>query len=283
MYGYRHEFHAGNAADVVKHTTLVTLAMALQRKTGGYCYLDTHAGSGLYSLTAPAAQKCHEFRQGIGRLWTNAGSPPPEISAYLDLVRSFNPDGALRQYPGSPALMHALARAQDRLILCEGSAPIQARLHRLFQNDRRVATHHQDGYLALKAFLPPPEHRALVLIDPAYETVEEYHRVVATGLTTAIQRWPATVVLLWYPLMEPARVRGLQRAIRHTGIPDIIAGELLTGPEGQAGYRLQGCGLCVVNPPWGFEERFGVWLAWLAGRLAESPGGGSARVTRMSP
>ena len=125
--------------------------------------------------------------------------------------------------------------------------------------------------------------RLLNKCKPSNEGCQEYHRVVATGLTTAIQRWPATVVMLWYPIMELARTRGLQRAIHDTGIPDILAGELLTGPVTQSGYRLQGCGLCVVNPPWGFEERFEALLAWLAGFLAESPGSGGYRVMRLSP
>src|SRR5581483_7405736 len=170
---YRHGYHAGNFADVVKHLILTLLLKALAHKPAPWAYIDTHAGAGRYDLAAPEPLKTAEYRDGIGRLWA-ANDLPEECVDYLNLVRALNPDGALRYYPGSPWIAHALRRSHDRLVLAERQPQECARLKAVFARAERVSIHCADGVAGIKAWVPPAERRGVVLIDPPYERPAEW-------------------------------------------------------------------------------------------------------------
>lgn len=277
MLGYRHLFHAGNLADVLKHSVLALLVQALARKPAPFFFLDTHAGAGRYDLTAPEAARHAEFRDGIGRLWGRAAAAPPALAPYLESVRALNPGCAgararLRAYPGSPRLVRHLARPGDRLVLCELHPSDQVRLRAEFAGDRQVGVHRRDGYEALKAFLPPPERRGLVLVDPAYERADEWRRVAA-GVLTAGRRWPGGVLAAWYPLMAGAQHLGLLAQIAQAGLPEVLVAELGVRPADSPG-GLNGSGLVVVNPPWQVDAALAEVLPWIHRRLSPTGEGG---------
>jgi len=251
MLSYRHGFHAGNHADVFKHLVLLQLLRALQRKDKAFCVLDTHAGAGRYDLQAPFAQKNCEFASGIGRLWSQPALSA-ELSDYVQQVRALNPDGALRWYPGSPRLARALLRPQDRLILTERHPTEYAALQQEFADDRQVAVHQTDGYGALKAFLPPPERRGLVLLDPAYELQDEWNRLRA-ALQLIRRRWATGILAVWYPLLDRTTDQRWHQALQALTIPALLCAELELYPEnGPPGLR--GSGMLLMNPPWQLDE-----------------------------
>lgn len=276
---YRHLYHAGNFADVMKHVLLVELVAALQRKEKGFLYVDTHAGRGRYDLEAAAKGdtliRRPEWPEGIGRLWQeNAG--PPSVGRYLRLVREFdrqagNLTGSPRFYPGSPSLVRRLARPVDRLVVCERHPAEQAALRELFAREEGTEVREADGYAALRAVLPPPERRALVLLDPPYEAADEFFLLLA-ALREGLRRFPRGVFAVWYPLTERARADEFLAAVRGETPPPCLAAELsIAGPA--AGLKMRGCGLLVVNPPWQFDAAAGEILAHLGRVLAQAPGG----------
>jgi 23S rRNA (adenine2030-N6)-methyltransferase len=278
---YRHHFHAGNFADVMKHALLVQLITALQKKEKGYLYLDTHAGRGGYDLevaaTGDSLARKPEWPEGIGRLLNSECDPPPVLTDYLDLVRDFDQRGGnlqpgLRFYPGSPWIAHRLARFQDRLVLCERHPEECGALRMEFNRAPRVSVQETDGYVALRAMLPPPERRALILIDPPYEAQNEFAQI-AESLREGLVRFPTGVFAVWYPLTGRARVDEFFASIRSLNPPPTIAVELGIAGEPSA-VTLKGCGLVVINPPWKFEEEAASLLAFLAQALAQAPGGG---------
>lgn len=279
---YRHHFHAGNFADVMKHVLLVQLVRALQKKEKGFLALDTHAGRGRYDLAAAATgdslARKPEWPDGIGRLWTRADLPPA-VAEYVDLVREFDrrarslpaPDKKQPQfYPGSPWLLRLAARPQDRLGLCEKHPEEAAHLRDEFERTLGVSVHTMDGYGALRGMLPPPERRALVLIDPPFEAQDEFAQVAA-ALAEGLQRFPSGVFALWYPLTERARVDEFFAAVQRLSPVPTLAAELLIAGE-QAPMKMRGCGLVVLNPPWQFDREAEPLLAYLAETLAQAPG-----------
>ena len=273
MLSYRHIYHAGNFADVFKHVVLVQLFRALARKDAACLVLDTHAGVGRYDLAADEAQKNREFAEGVLRL-PGCADAPKAVRDYLSLVRAEN-DGrdVLAYYPGSPRLLRALMRPQDRLVLSELHKSDHAQLKRLFAGDRQVAVHLQDGYQGLKAFLPPKEKRGLVLIDPPYERKDEYERVAAS-LQLAWRRWPTGVYALWYPVMSRSLVARFHAAVAATGIRRILRTELCI-EEADERTRFAGSGLLIVNPPWALHEEIDAVLPWLWRCLAPEGRGGT--------
>ncbi|MBS0632932.1 MAG: 23S rRNA (adenine(2030)-N(6))-methyltransferase RlmJ [Verrucomicrobia bacterium] len=284
---YRHHFHAGNFADVMKHALLTRLVRALQKKEKGFLYLDTHAGRGGYDLTLAATgdtlERKPEWPEGIGRI---GGGPdaavktaaPAELADYLTLVRELNrargvPEGGLRFYPGSPLVVAALARPQDRLALCEKQPAECAALREELQFTPGAQVREMDGYVAVRAMLPPPERRALVLIDPPFEVQDEFAQIAA-ALAEGLRRLPGGVFAVWYPLTERARVDAFFAALQALKPPPTLALELaVAGPF--APMKLKGCGLVVVNPPWQFDREARPMLEWLAQELAQAPGGGA--------
>lgn len=270
---YRHAFHAGNFADVMKHVCLVALLRGLARKDSASFYLDTHAGAGDYDLTATPAQKTGEYRQGIARLLNAPGPLPPVLVDYLDVVRPLVGDGnAPRRYPGSPLIATALARPQDRLVACELNPLEFEALKATCQGP--ISAQKADGYQALKALLPPRERRGLTLIDPPYERPDEFTRI-PHELAAAHRRFATGIYALWYPLKDEAPVAGLKRALKATGLRRLLMVELRLTPLLQGGV-LHGCGVLVLNPPWGFAEQMQAAMPVLAKIL--SPDTGTATI-----
>jgi len=266
---YRHAFHAGNFADVFKHTVLALLLKSLARKDAPFCYLDTHAGAGRYDLLNEAAQKTGEYRDGIERLWNNP--PLSGLEDYLAAVRAMNPAGTLRYYPGSPAIARHLLRSQDRMVLVEQHPEEYERLKAEFANDRRATVQRQDGYAALKAFLPPREKRGLVLIDPPYESTDEYAQAVE-GLRVAYARWSTGVYAIWYPIKDRAPIQGFHRQLTASGIRKMLVAEFCPYPVDSA-FRLNGSGIVIVNPPWQVDEVLDPLLPRLLEKLRRHPSG----------
>jgi 23S rRNA (adenine2030-N6)-methyltransferase len=287
---YRHHFHAGNFADVLKHAVLLRLLFALQRKEKGFLYLDTHAGRGRYDLevaaTGDSLARRPEWPEGIGRLWSQPGLPA-EVADYVAWVRQCDqrsgalPGGAApRFYPGSPWLAQAVARPQDRLILVEKHADEVAHLRNEFACAARVGVRAGDGYAALRAELPPLERRALVLMDPPFEAQDEFAQM-ADALAEGLRRMPATVFALWYPLTQRARVDGFFDSLSALRLPPTLAVELAVAGE-YSHLRMRGCGVVVVNPPWQLDAELRRLVASLAPLLAQEPGA-AGRVEWLVP
>jgi 23S rRNA (adenine2030-N6)-methyltransferase len=268
---YRHAFHAGSFADCMKHALLVWLIDALQAKPAPIFVLDTHAGAGRYTLETGPARRTGEWRQGIERL---IEMPPPALERYLGFIRT------LGLYPGSPALIRAMLRPDDRLACCELHQDDVFQLRRLFARDPQVAVHQRDGWEALGGLLPPKERRGLVLIDPPYENPDEFSDVVA-GLATAHARFGTGVLAAWYPIKHRAPVRGFFTALQQSGMRDIVAAELCLR-EPVLPDRLNGCGLVVVNPPFRFERDAPPLLQALLEQVGRNERGGYAAVIRIA-
>jgi 23S rRNA (adenine2030-N6)-methyltransferase len=268
---YRHAFHAGNQGDCLKHALLVWLLTALRTKEKPFFVLDTHAGSGRYDLSGPEASRTGEWRTGIARLLPD---PPAALAGYVRLVES------LGLYPGSPALIRALLRPDDRLACCELHPEAHAALRAAFSRDPAVAIHRRDGWEALRGLLPPAQRRGLVLIDPPYERDDEMDRLIE-GLCLAAARFSGGVLAAWYPIKHRAPVRALHDRLRDSGLRDIVAAELcLRAPTDAA--RLNGSGLLVVRPPYRFEAEAAPILAALLDRLADGEPGATADIVRIA-
>ena len=266
---YRHAYHAGNFADVVKHAALSRLVEYLKLKDKAFRVIDTHAGTGLYDLSSQEAQKTGEWLDGIGRLLETkpSGEAQALLAPYLEAVRAINPGGGVKKYPGSPLIVRHLLRPQDRLSAIELHPQDFQRLKTLFAGDFQVRAIELDGWLSLGAHLPPKEKRGLVLVDPPFEQEGEFDRLV-DGLTRAHRRWPNGIYALWYPIKDRAAVARFRRELQGTGIPKIldVVFEVRSPSRGE---RLDGSGLVVVNPPFVFESEMRVLLPELNKALAE--------------
>lgn len=254
MFSYRHGFHAGNHADVLKHVILVQLLKHLAAKDKPFMVVDTHAGAGAYSLDPGSyAAKNAEFDTGIGRLWSQV-HPPGLLSDYLTEVRKFNREGALHSYPGSPQLALQLTTALDPLHLFELHPTESALLADYFHSaGRRVKVHAKDGFDGLKSVLPPPSRRALVLIDPSYEDKDDYARVIATA-RDALQRFPTGVYAVWYPQVARRESHGLSARLQGLAAGKWLHASLTVKAPPADGLGLFGSGVFVFNPPWTLHE-----------------------------
>jgi 23S rRNA (adenine2030-N6)-methyltransferase len=277
---YLHSFHAGNPADVLKHALLVRLVRALQRKEKGFVFVDTHAGRGAYDLSdaSEAGTKARkpEWPEGIGRLWDRSDAPA-EVLDYLEVVRGYdrsrgNLTSMPRFYPGSPRIVRLISREQDRLELWEKHPAECAALRSAFSGERRVSFHEADGYGAMKACLPPAERRGLVLIDPPYESADEW-REVSYALAEGIRRFPGGTYAIWYPLTARARVDRFLDSLKAAGFPAFTA-ELVLDPDSP---KMQGCGVVVANPPWRFDAEARSVLDYLGHVLARAGVSGDVR------
>ena len=268
---YRHAFHAGNASDCMKHALLVWLLHALARKPAPMFVLDTHAGLGLYDLMAGPAERTGEWRDGIAKLLHD---PPEPLAAYLAVVQK------LGLYPGSPAIVRALLREHDRLACCELQPDDCAVLRRWAARDGQTSVHLRDGYEAIGALLPPRQARGLVLIDPPYEAPGEFDRVLA-ALRTGAARWGYAVYAAWYPIKHRSPVTTFLEGVRLAGLRDVVVAELCwrepTDPN-----RLNGCGLLLRNPPFGFEAAAQPILDALLARLGTREPGEQASIRRIT-
>jgi 23S rRNA (adenine2030-N6)-methyltransferase len=279
---YRHHFHAGNFADVLKHALLLPLLRGLQRKEKGFLHLDTHAGRARYDLAAAergdSLARKPEWPDGIGRLWVR-NDLPGGLADYVEQVRAFDErqhtpgdrSSGPRFYPGSPWLAQALARPQDRLAFCELHPEEFSVLRSELDFEARARIQALDGYTAIRALLPPPEKRALVLIDPPFEEANEHARIIE-GLGAGLKRLPGATFAIWYPLTERAKADAFLRDLVELEPPPAWTAELtIAGP--QAAVKMKGCGLAVVNPPWQVDREVEAMLPFLARALEQSPGG----------
>jgi 23S rRNA (adenine2030-N6)-methyltransferase len=266
---YRHAFHAGNHADVFKHLTLARLIALLSRKEAPFAYLDSHAGVGLYDLHGDQASRTGEWLDGIARLWDDTDSPALTAD-YLRVVHELNPDGQLRYYPGSPELARRLTRPQDRLHLNEKHPEDGRLLKDNMAGDRRVAVHLGEGWHVPRALLPAKEKRALLLIDPPFEQVDELQRCTQ-AMQEAIARMRQAVVAIWYPIKDQRQLKRFYQDLAKTGAPKLLRAELMVHPADNA-LGLNGSGLAIANPPWGLEEELKELLPWLSEALQQSKG-----------
>lgn len=267
---YRHAFHVGNHADVLKHAVLLFCLDALRRKPAPFAVLDTHAGRGLYDLDGEASQRSPEWRRGVGRLW-NRTDAPPMIARYLAAVRAFNANGVLRTYPGSPALAASNLREHDALMACELHPEEHAALRRTLPRDPRVQMHARDGWEALAALLPLPQRRGLVLIDPPYEAADELTRT-ARALAPALKRFGHGVYLWWRPLKAESALDAADAEARAQGARESLRADLWVAPPQRDG-KLAGSSLFLINPPFGLDGALREALPWLAAALSQDGGG----------
>lgn len=270
---YQHAFHAGNFADVHKHIVLTRVLDYLRQKPAAFRVIDTHAGAGRYDLFGPQAARSSEWRDGIGRLFAMPRSGAAGIDAaqaliapYLAIVAALNPSGTLRLYPGSPLLVKALLRRQDRLIACELEPSAAASLKAVLRGDARARALAFDGWMALFANIPPKERRGLIVIDPPYEESSNFARLSNT-LAQAHRKWANGVYLSWYPIKAREAPEALARRLRRLSVPKILRCELTIAPP-RADGALAGSGLIIVNPPFPLERELRVILPVLTRLLA---------------
>ncbi|MCP4617607.1 MAG: 23S rRNA (adenine(2030)-N(6))-methyltransferase RlmJ [Bradyrhizobium sp.] len=252
---YRHAFHAGNFADVIKHIVLTRILLYLREKPAAFRVIDTHAGAGLYDLTGNEAQRSGEWLTGIARIVQARFSQQalPLLTPYLDIIRAFNSGAELKAYPGSPLIARAMLRPQDRLTACELEPGARKQLIDALRRDDQARVVDLDGWTALTAFVPPNERRGLVVIDPPFEASNEFEQL-ASGFRAAFQKWPTGAYLLWYPVKSRRAADTLAREVAQATAGAKPAGKCLrlefsVAPQ-EAGGPLASTGLLMVNPPW---------------------------------
>ncbi len=269
MLSYRHAYHAGNHADVLKHLVVVRCVRYLRRKDRPLCYVDTHAAAGGYSLLADESQKCCEYQSGIEKLWQQ-NDLPESVADYRNLVAEYNQHQHLSRYPGSPWLAAKVLSKQDALWLHELHPNEAESLKATFSRDRRIKVVAGDGYQGSVALMPPPQRRGLVLIDPSYEIKSDYQQVVET-LQKLHSRFATGVFALWYPVVERQRIDRLEKALCSSGIQRINLYELSIKPD-HSDYGMTGSGMIIINPPWGLQQDMPQALPYLARQLGEAAG-----------
>jgi 23S rRNA (adenine2030-N6)-methyltransferase len=275
---YRHAFHAGSFADVIKHIVLVRILLHLQEKPAAFRIIDTHAGAGRYDLASEEAQRGGEWLTGIARIMQARFSDAalPLIKPYLDIVRAFNPPNELKAYPGSPLIARAMLRPQDRLTACELEPTARKQLIEQLRRDTQARVVDLDGWVALPAFVPPNERRGLVLTDPAFEAKDEFERL-ADGFTAAFRKWPTGSYLLWYPAKSRRATDGLAEHVARAAAAVKPAGKCLrlefsVAPQ-VTDTGLTTTGLLIVNPPWTLQGELRIILAELEKPLGQGGAG----------
>jgi 23S rRNA (adenine2030-N6)-methyltransferase len=277
---YRHAFHAGGFADVHKHSVLARVLLHLRQKPAAFRVIDTHAGAGRYDLSGPEPTRSGEWRHGIERVWAVRGRRPlgELLAPYLDTVAAFNPNGELRDYPGSPLIAKSLMRPQDRLIACELEPGAAALLVAALGRDRRAKALAIDGWIAAGAYVPPKERRGLLLIDPPFEDAADFARLPDV-LAAAHRKWPSGTYLLWYPIKDRGAPDALARRLKKLDVPNMLRCELTIGrPHADGG--LVGSGLIVVNPPFTLAQDLRVLIPELAATLSPE---GAGRTDWLAP
>lgn len=278
MLSYRHGYHAGNFADVLKHVVQVSILAYQLKKEKPLCYIDTHAGAGMYTVDSPSMQKTGEYRQGISRLLGQRFGVD-SLDHYLALVEQLNPEGVLQRYPGSPQLARELLRTTDKLRLFELHSRDSLNLEKLCAGDRRCKVFRDDVLTGLKAVLPPPERRGLVLIDPSYEMDTDYFAIPAL-LELANARFPTGVLALWYPVLRRDDTERLVRRVMKKAPGDWLRVELCVRPDAPRD-GMTGSGMLVLRPPYALQEQLAPALPILQSNL-QTDAGGSFRLEPMS-
>lgn len=270
MLSYRHGFHAGNFADVLKHTVLVHMLEYMIQKEKPLRIIDTHAGAGVYKLNGPQAQKNREFDNGISHLWASEQTPAA-IARLVELVGTINSGEQLQLYPGSPLIAQTLMRPIDRLFLHELHPTDFQFLRDCMRDDRRIKVENEDGFTSLQALLPPPDRRALILIDPSYEVKSDYQHLIKQ-LVQAHKRFPTGTYAIWYPVVLRQRIDEMELALKKSGIKNIQLMEFglqADNPE----YGMTSSGMIVINPPWTLWGAMEEALPWLVDTLTENDSG----------
>ncbi|TCJ94668.1 23S rRNA (adenine2030-N6)-methyltransferase [Volucribacter psittacicida] len=265
MLSYRHSFHAGNHADVLKHFVLMLIIESLQQKDKGFYYLDTHAGTGRYQLTGAQAEKTGEYKEGIARLWDKTDLPP-ELARYVNLIQRLNGSKTLRYYAGSSLIAATLLRPQDRALLTELHPTDFPLLRHNFSQFTNVKVKRENGFQQLKSTLPPKERRGLILIDPPYELKEDYELVVK-AVEEGYKRFATGTYAIWYPVVLRQQIKRMINGLKQTGIKKILQIELAVLPDNQQ-RGMTASGMIVINPPWQLESQMKQILPYLVNCLA---------------
>lgn len=260
MLSYRHSFHAGNHADVLKHTVQSLIIESLKEKDKPFLYLDTHAGAGRYQLSGEHAERTGEYLEGIARIWVQE-SVPEELKTYLEAVSALNPRGDLRFYPGSPLIAAHLLRDHDKLNISELHPSDFPLLRNEFSRDNRARVVREDGYQQLKSQLPPSSRRGFVLIDPPYELKSDYQAVVK-GIQEGHRRFATGTYAVWYPVVLRQQIKRMVKDFQATGIRKILQIELAVRPDSDQ-RGMTASGMIVINPPWKLESQMKSVLPWL--------------------
>ena len=272
MLSYRHAFHAGNHADVLKHLVLIELTRYLGQKDKPFWVVDTHAGAGAYALDSAHASKLAEYREGVGRLWERKDHPPA-VADYMALVRRLNPSGGLKVYPGSPFFALWTLREQDRLRLFELHSKDARLLAENFANaGKQVVVSPTDGFAGLKALLPPPPRRGLVLIDPSYEEKQDYDRVVK-ALKEGLSRFSGGTYALWYPQLTRLEAHELPQRLKRLPAKWLHVALRVREPA-KDGFGMHGSGMFVINPPWTLHDTLTGVMPYLVSTLGSDSGAG---------
>ncbi len=269
MLSYRHSFHAGNHADVVKHIVQSLILNSLTQKDKPFVYHDTHSGVGRYDLTHEWSEKTGEYKQGIARIWQQADLPK-DIASYLNAIAELNDGEELRYYPGSPRVARAHLRRQDRMVLTELHPADHPLLQQEFERDRQVSIYKEDGFSRLKASLPPKERRGLVLIDPPYELAKEYRDVVA-AIAQSYKRWATGIYAIWYPVVNRHDIDDMIAGLKKLDIRNILQIELGVSPDTNE-RGMTASGMIVINPPWKLESQMKDILPFLKEAIAPATG-----------
>lgn len=269
MLSYRHSFHAGNHADVLKHIVQSLILNSLQQKEKPFVYHDTHSGVGRYDLTHEWSEKTGEYKQGIARVWQQ-DHIPAELDSYLDAIRQLNQGETLRYYPGSPRVARAHLREQDRMVLTELHPSDYPLLEQEFHRDRQVSIYKEDGFARLKASLPPQERRGFVLIDPPYELAKEYRDVVR-AIAQSYKRWATGIYAIWYPVVNRCDIDDMLEGLQGLEIRKILQIELGVAPDTNE-RGMTASGMIVINPPWTLESQMQTILPFLKQAIAPATG-----------
>jgi 23S rRNA (adenine2030-N6)-methyltransferase len=270
MLAYRHAFHAGNHADVLKHITLMLVLRYMNQKDKSYRMIDTHAGAGGYSLEGQYAQKKGEYLQGVARLWSR-DDLPEAVADYMALVRQFNPDGMLEQYPGSPAIAQMMLRSQDQLRLFERHPTDHRILEAYLGGVRGAEVKDTDGFEGIKGQVPPSSRRAVVLMDPSYEGHGDYPKVI-TSLREAILRFPEGVYMVWYPQVSKLEAAQLPRRLEGLAPKGWLHARLTVQQPDAQGFGLAGSGMFILNPPYTLHAQLLEVLPYLTEVLGQYDG-----------
>lgn len=265
MLSYRHSFHAGNFADVLKHIVLVEILDYLNKKDTGYEYIDTHSGAGLFNLRSNDAQKLQEYNNGIAKLDANAY---PELAAYFELIRAVNPTDNLAFYPGSPAIAQYFLRPQDRAWLYELHPKDYSLLCDTMAANKKIRVKQQDGLSGMLSLMPPTSRRGLVLIDPSYEIKTEY-QLVADSVIKAHKKFSSGIFAIWYPVVDRSTIDRLEKNLVDSGIKNIQRFELGINAD-NPGRGMNNSGMIVINPPWTLLDKMSNLLPKLAKTISET-------------
>jgi 23S rRNA (adenine2030-N6)-methyltransferase len=264
LLSYRHSFHAGNFADLIKHIVLVEILEHLTKKDTPFDYIDTHAGAGLYNLKSADSQKLQEYAEGIGKLDFDEF---PELESYFQAIRSFNEADTINFYPGSPSIAKCFLRNQDKGWLFELHPKDHELLQNHFSKSKNIRVHHQDGFEGLKALVPPSSKRGLVLIDPSYEIKTEY-KLVIDRVIAAHKKFSHGIYAIWYPVVDRRTITDMQRKLVNSGISNIQQFELGIADD-SANRGMTSSGMIVINPPWKLFEKMSPLLPKLADKITQ--------------